>query len=453
MQTRKLMIFISILATGFCGCETAPVAEITKPVTELTKPVTELTKMDPITEITKMDPLTEIKKMAPIESVTPSTPAGRSRGESGAVFSSNRVLPQKVLRGSNYQLEKRVPVEEYQYVFTVRSEFGEITAQGRGMLGLRLRELKSIETATKLDKYPLVVEGILAPLRSTEKGLDLVINEPFESIERVPQGLDLMMDQYRDPADRRAGSPTRRKLAVELDCDPETRNPVLKKLLDELTLYVAGGSLITSGAMSYIPVPGLSVLSMTAKMKELIVNSPPSAINGKIDSELEAAGVDSSIRFQFRYSAAFTTVQRLQLMDQFRALADVQNRAALIEVAAKAHTEAEALSSIRKGKMLADIRARKPIRRLKFVGLLPLAELNNGTHVLVCPYDYVTSSREVDNYLDSYRASNPSASTVLVTAGGVSPAVLKKMESAGIKIIEESSFTGDEAEGASKGHV
>lgn len=115
------------------------------------------------------------------------------------------------------------------------------------MLGLRLRELKTIETARKLSKYPLVVEGILSPLRSMEKGLDLIINEPFESIERVPEGLDLMMDQYRDPADRRAGSPTRRKLAVELDCDPETRNPVLKKLLDELTLYVAGGSLLTSG--------------------------------------------------------------------------------------------------------------------------------------------------------------------------------------------------------------
>lgn len=60
MHTRKLMIVISILTTGFFGCET-----------------------EPITEITKMDPITEIKKMAPIESVTQMAPAGRSRGESG----------------------------------------------------------------------------------------------------------------------------------------------------------------------------------------------------------------------------------------------------------------------------------------------------------------------------------------------------------------------------------
>ena len=419
MHTRKLMVVISILTAGFCGCEMAPIT--------------------PIPEITE---ITEIK---PIISVTPRAPAGRYRGERTPVFSTNQVLPNEILRGSNYRLAERVPVQEYQYVFTVRSDFGEITAKGRHMLSLRLRELKSIETAKKLSKYPLIVDGILTPLRDTEKGLDLIINEPFKSIDRAPEGLELMVNQYTDPADRRAGSPTRRKLAVELDCDPETRNPVLKKLLDKLTLYKLGGSLLTEGAMYFIPVPGLGAFSMTAQMKELIVNSPPSAINGKIDSELKAAGVEFSIRFRFRYSSAFTTVQRLQLMEQFRALKGVQNRAALIEVAAKAHTEAEAISSIRKGKMLADIRKRKPIRLLKFVGLFPLAVLNNGTHVLICPYDYVTSTREVDNYVDAYRASNPNVTTELVTAGRVSPAVLKKVESARIRIVEEGTFAGDEA--------
>ncbi len=333
----------------------------------------------------------------------------------------------------------------------IRSDFGTITAQGRPMLGLRLRELKSIEAATKLDKYPLVVDGILTPLRDTEKGLDLIINEPFESLERAPKGLGLMVDQYTDPADVRAGAPARRKLAVALDCDPETRNPVLKKLLDELSLHVLGGSLLTEGAMYLIPVPGLGVLPMTAQMKELIVNSPPSETNRQIDKELEAAGVESSIRFRFRYSTAFTTVQRLQLMEQFRALEGVRNRAALIEVAAEAHNEAEALNAIRKGKMLADIREREPIRLLKFVGLFPLAVLNSGTQVLICPYDYVTTTREVNDYLDAYRASNPDVTTVLVTAGRVSPAVLKRLESARIRIVEEGTSIGDQPERADKG--
>ena len=388
MYTRKMIVIISILTAGFYGCAT-----------------------------------------------TPKAPAGRSQGEFVLAYSASLILPKEILRGPNYQIAEHVPVEEYQYVFTVKSDFGTITARGRDMLYLRLRELKSIEAAKKLSKDPLLVDGILAPLKDTEKGLKLIITEPLELLERAPKGFDLMVNQYIDAADRRAGSPDRRKLATELDCDPETANPVLKKLLDEMTLELFGGSLLTQAAMSFIP--GLSVPATTAQMKEIIANSPPSVINDEIDGELEAAGVEKSIRSRFHYSTAFTTMQRLQLIDQFRALDGVQNRTALIEGAAEAHTEAEALSSVRKGKMLADIRKRKPIRLLKFVGLFTLAALNNGTHVLICPYDYVTSTREVDNYVDVYRASDPNVTTVLVTAGRLSPAARKTIESAGIGIVEE----------------
>lgn len=388
MCTRKLTVVISILTAGFCGCAT-----------------------------------------------TPKVPAGRSQGEMALTFSASLILPKEILRGPNYQIAERVPVEEYQYVLTVNSDFGTITARGRDMLYLRLRELKSIEAAQKLNKDPHLVNGILTPLKDTEKGLKLFITEPLESLERAPKGIDLMVNQYIDPADQRAGSPDRRKLATELDCDPETANPVLKKLLDEMTLELFGGSLLTQTAMFF--VPGLSVPAATAQMKEIIAKSPPSVINNEINGELEAAGVEKSIRSRFHYSTAFTTMQRLQLIDQFRALDGVQNRTALIEVAAKAHTEAEALSSIRKGKMLADIRKRKPIQLLKFIGLFPLAVLSNGTHVLVCPYDYVTNTREVVDSVGEYRASNPNVTTVLVTAGRVSPAARKTIESADIRIVEE----------------
>jgi hypothetical protein len=243
-----------------------------------------------------------------------------------------------------------------------------------------------------------------------------------------------MVNQYLDPTDRRAGPANRRKLATELDCDPETTNPVLKKLLDEMSLKLGGGSLVTQAAMSF--VPGLSVLPTTAQMKETIANSPPSVINDEIDKELEAAGVEKSIRSRFRYSASFTTMQRLHLMSQFRALDGVQNRAALIEGAAEAHTEAEAFSSTREGKMLVDIREQKPIRRPEFVGL-PLAVLDNGTHVLVCTYDYVTNTQEVGDGVAAYRASNPNVPTVFVTAGRVSPAARKTLEFARFRIVEE----------------
>ena len=364
----------------------------------------------------------------------PEAPAGRLEGETAPVFNVYQILPKEVVKGSNYRISRKVTVEEYQYVFEVASDFGKFDAHGRDMLDLRLRELKAIEEAEKLSSDPHFVNGVLAPLKDTGKGLEIFVDEPLESIGRIPKGFGLMAAQYLDPADKRAGSYERRKLAVELECDPETRNPVLKKLLDDMALQLGGGSLITRAGMFF--VPGLSLLPMTAQMKDTIVTNPPSEINKKIDKELETAGVEKSVRTRFCKSESFTTMQRLQLMDQFRALEGVENRISLIEAAAQAHTEAEALSCIRVGKMLVDIQIRRLIKRLEFIGL-SLAILKDGRNVLISPYDYVTYTLEVADCLNGYRESNPNVRTVFVTAGGVSPSARETIEGVGMRIVEE----------------
>ena len=62
---------------------------------------------------------------------TPRAPVGRSQGEKTPVFGVSHVLPEEILQGSNYRLAERVPVQEYQYVFTIRSDFGTITTPRR----------------------------------------------------------------------------------------------------------------------------------------------------------------------------------------------------------------------------------------------------------------------------------------------------------------------------------
>ena len=364
---------------------------------------------------------------------TSKAPTSRSQGEAAPVFRADQVIPPHLVRGSNYRIAGRVPVEEYEYIFSIKSDFGDIEARGRDMLDLRLRELKSIESAKKLSKDPKVVDGVLDPLKDTGKGFMLLVTEPLESLKRAPRGFSRMVNQYTDPSDRRAGSPARRKLATELDCDPETTNPVLKKLLDDMAMQQFGGSLLTRAAISF--VPGLSLLPATAEIKDTIANSPPSVINDGIDKKLEAAGVEKSIRSRFHKSAAFTTMQRLQLMELFTALNSAGDAAALLEGAAEARNQSEALGAIREGKMLVDIHKRKPIVRLEFVGM-PLAVLGDQTRVIVCPYDYVTNTQELAEGVSAYRAKNPNVKTVFVSADRVSPAARKTLESANITVVE-----------------
>ncbi len=85
--------------------------------------------------------------------------------------------------------------------------------------------------------------------------------------------------------------------------------------------------------------------------------------------------------------------------------------------------------------MLADIHGREPIARLEFVGL-PLAVLHNGTHVVVCPFDYVTNTLEVREGVASYLQAHPDVSSVLVVAGGVSAQARGMFESARLRLVE-----------------
>ena len=87
--------------------------------------------------------------------------------------------------------------------------------------------------------------------------------------------------------------------------------------------------------------------------------------------------------------------------------------------------------------MLADVQQRQRIWILKFAELFPLVVLGNGTHVLTCPYDYITNTQELVQCIDAHRTSNPNAKTVLIIAGRVSPAARKTIESASIRIVEE----------------
>jgi hypothetical protein len=352
----------------------------------------------------------------------------------GDVFHVKDILPKTIHDGRNYRIADTVSVEAYQYVFTVDSDFGQFEAKGRDVLNLRLRELKSIEAAKELARDPHLVNGILGPLEDTGKGVGLLISQPLETLGSVPKGFGLMVSQFLDPADRRAGPLERRELAAELDCDPETRNPVLKKLLDDMSLQKGSGGLLTKAAMSF--VPGLSVLPTTVEMKETIASNPPSVINGRIDEELEGAGVDKSLRSRFCKSKAFTTVQRLLLMYEFEAMTGVSGRASLIEAATHADTEAEALATIRAGKMIVDLGREKPIRELTFVGL-PMAVLGDGTHVIICPYDYVTNTEELIQGANAYRTSHPQVKTMLFTTGDASTAARKTLEVARIEIAQE----------------
>jgi len=370
----------------------------------------------------------------------------------GIVFDAAEVLPAEQRRGTGYIVAPRVPVVDLDFSFRIRTRFGTIPAQGRNMLELRLYEVRCIEQAAQIRGVRKVLEGMFGALDETVEGAETLLTDPVGSLERAPKGLERMVRGKLDYATRRAGSPERRQLAVSLGCDPETRNPILKRMLDEIELQRMIGSL----PVQFIPYTG--ILRLTADIKDEVASTPPHEINQRIETELAGCGVAEGLRRGFCRSKHFTAVQRLVLMKHYRELSRVKNRDALLELAVEGDSEADALGAIEVGQALARLQAQRPLAGLGRRGLaiagvrdLPIAVLEDGRHLIYAPYDCIVGTEQVDRAVTGYRAACPSQPTTLICSGRAMPDARRVLEAARIAVQEGARSSSEPSPGEQQG--
>jgi len=362
----------------------------------------------------------------------------------------------------------RAAVVDHNLVFHIQTEFGTIKAAGRSLLELRLYETRCIEEAAKIRGVRQILKGAVGALGNTIEGAETILLDPVGSVERAPKGMERMVRTQLDRDSRRAGSPDRRRLAEQLGCDPETRNPILDRMLDEIEIQRLIGSLPVEA------IPYTGVLRFTTAIKREVASTPPYEINERIEKELEAGGVEERLRRKFCLDEHFTTQERLLFMAQYRRLAGIGNRDALLELAVAGSSEAEALAAIETCQALADLHSQRPIVRLEDHGLalagvrappeehfglhslhvpglpgeppapplslegLPVAVLSDTRHVIYAPYDCVTRTGTVEAAAKSYRESFPFAPTAVLCGGRVTPEARHALEDSAITVRENS---------------
>src|SRR5262249_17427112 len=146
---------------------------------------------------------------------------------------------------------------------------------------------------------PQAIQGIVRTLSDTPRGLAVLLTEPDQSIRRAGVGFRRMADRVTDRDDRQAGGPVRRQIAAELGCDPETRNPILDRLLDDVARRRAAGQFVTKAGLS-AAVPGLGLLALNAEQRDAIRARTPSELNTSIERSMIQVGVHPAFARRFR---------------------------------------------------------------------------------------------------------------------------------------------------------
>lgn len=349
------------------------------------------------------------------------------------MFRASDILRPEILRGPNYEIDEKVTLDRYRFVFEIKTSWGSVEAHGMPMLQLRLSEIRAIQRAKIISRDPQYIDGVLHAIKMTPKGAYVVVTDPVGSVRRFPEGIRRVYHTRYNEADKRAGCDVRRRIAVEIGCDPETTNPILICLLDEMARKQGMGSIAAQVGMNF-GLYGISLLPVTAQFKETLANKLPHEIHPQIEQELIGLGVTPETAARFTLSQQFTTTQKLVFLFYLRRLPG-QHRAALVEAAVDTATEAEAVAAVHELKLLLDTSKSMPPVRYEYLGL-PVAVLKDGMNLIVTSADYVHASSDLMIMVASYRRSFPSRPAVLYTSGRVTPEAQDLFRAAGIQVLQ-----------------
>ncbi len=350
------------------------------------------------------------------------------------VFRVQEVVASEVIQGPDYHIDVDVPVREYKYLFTIHTPNGDLQALGRNLLEQRLREMNAIENARKIVRDPQLVKGVVETLRQTPQGVRVVLTDPGGPILRAPKGFQQMASNLLSPQNFRAGGEDRRRFAVEIGCDPETTNPILIPLLDNLAVRKSIGKTGSNLGMN-VALPGLGLLSLTKDFQNALISQSPAEINNGIEKELSEMGVWEPVARQFCHERSFTTLQRMILMDHLRAIKGVENCQYVVYRATTAYDESEGLGMIREIRLLRRLHEQHGISSIDLQGL-PVAMLNDSSVVIVNAADYIHDSQDLRNAIAAFRRVRPNDPGIFITSGKVSMRAKKTLTDFDLQVIE-----------------
>ena len=343
------------------------------------------------------------------------------------VFETKTILPQSLIQATDFRVAPTTTVKDYEFQFSIETESGTFPVSGIPLLERRISELGAIERAIALSDKTVALNTAWETLKKTPEGARHLLVDPRGTLAAAPKGLKRWASNIVNPVDRRVGTAARRRLAANLGVDPQTRNPVLKKLLTELSAREILGGASTKLALGAI-LPGLGSLSTAEDFREKIATRNPHELLQEINVELNQLGVYAPVREEFIASSRWTLVEKLTFVSFYRQLAGVQHADVIIHMANRDQTETDILRRLIGLRLLVELHSKSPIKTISDSGL-PIAWLNNGQIVGVVAVDFLTNSVDVQNVAAGFRKSNPDTLITLLSTGWLSNEAKQTLDS------------------------
>jgi len=400
--------------------------------------------------------------------------------EAPRTFQVADLLTPAQIKGPLHQVAAAVPTEGYLHVFSIKTDYGPLEAEGMGMLLVRLHEVSALAELDEVSKSAVFVEAAGASVVNVGKGVAAAVTDPGETAKGVGKGLkrfgtnlgrkakragDQAAESVKKDDDQKDGGPEKsttdqvaaagtgvahsmlgvnsgaRRWAQKVGADPYTTNPILKKALVDIGKVDAAGGLAAKIA---VPVP--MVVSGTAAVGNLVWSQDPEALLKLNEQKLKETGVDGKTIKQLYLSKGFSLTLHTRLAAALRDV-NVPGCADYVATSAEADTEREAVFFVESAEMLARLHRTEPVAAILQDSRAMVAKSKDGRVVVLLPLDWISWTETYEKALTEVetRAKKELGATKLELrmTGTMSPVAEKEMAARAWTVVEKVPSTFD----------
>jgi hypothetical protein len=364
--------------------------------------------------------------------------------ERAANFSATQAIQGVPLHGADYSIGDRVPVENFQYVFSVNTKWGPFRVNGSDLLRVRLREITATAKLEEVKGAKTAVESAgrtaLAPLNTAK---DLV-TRPAQTIGDTVRGVGHIFGTARatmnatDPhgdkiiASVTGGASARRKQAFNLGVDPNTSFPPLADQLKRVATASAVGATSANVGMSFVAGPAGYAIGATGtvgQVREMLRDKTPADLEKEGRDLLAAMGVSQGTMNAFYTNPNLSPTDKIVIVKVLESLGGIQGRELFVAGAAKAPS-VEMGFFYRHQAMLIQQYAKRISQVRGFVGVggAPMLMTANGT-VSILPVDYLNWSAPLTQIASASHGGE------LWITGNASPMATSQLSALGWKVV------------------
>ncbi len=366
--------------------------------------------------------------------------------ETPPVLAASEVLSADEHRGPHHQVAEDVANDGYMNTYRIVSDFGEFDAYGRTMLTVRLQEIRALAELSELSESKIFVDALARAGLSRIEAIGEFAKRPEETLEGVPDGArrwlertertvkegvaaakkgiadakakskeakatekgegekTLSQEEMEELAKKGAAAGTAHAdkyfgvnsaqldWAHRLRVDPYTSNTVMREALYEIAEVAAAGSFIANRAL-----PRSRGEKILSGVTDLVWSTDPRELRDRNLKMLLDGGADPALVEAFLASRWYSPTLQTALVSTIAEIDGVEGRGLMIERAATAQSEEEAVFLVDSARMLATFhRTVNPIERLVGDLHLPGAVSTDGRLVYLLPVDHISFTAEME---------------------------------------------------------